>query len=146
MKSLQLYKDFTSAGNTNILIVVTVVDAPAQTMALAEICFTSSAVHIIQQDGAGALSELRAGAYRHGYSTAQLPTDHVGIHHVPVVITHRAPCFIVATHLHPTFTPVTAIHQSHFGEMNRQSVRFILPSSGCHITEKIIKAHRLRDI
>lgn len=89
--NLKLNKGFTSAGNTHVLIVVAVVDAPAQTTALAQVCFASSAVHIIQQDEPCALSEMRAAAHRHSHSAAQLLTHHVGIHHVPVVVTHCAP-------------------------------------------------------
>lgn len=89
--NLKLNEGFTSAGNTHILVVVAVVDAPAQTTALAQVCFTSSAVHIIQQDEPCALSEVRAAAHRHSHSAAQLLTHHVGVHHVPVVVTHCAP-------------------------------------------------------
>ena len=46
---LELYEGPTSAGDTHILIVVTVVNAPAQTSALAEVCFISSAVHVVQR-------------------------------------------------------------------------------------------------
>lgn len=130
---VKLCQCFTFAGNTHILIVVTVVDAPAQTVALAQLCFISSAVHIIQQDGPRALSKVRATAHRHSHSAVQLLTHHVGIHHVPVVVTHCAPCAVVA-HLHPTLTPVTTIHQLYLGEISRQflsgnlSVGFILLS------------------
>lgn len=116
---VKLCKSVTSAGNTHILVVVTVVDAPAQTVALAELGFISSAVHIIQQDEPRALSKVRATAHRHSHATVQLLTHHVGIHHVPVIVTHRAPCAVVA-HLHPALTPVTTVHQLYFGEKSRQ--------------------------
>lgn len=87
----KVYRGLTSAGNSHILIVVTVVDTPWQTSALAEVCFITSAVHIIQLYGPCALSKLGAGAYCHSHATAQLPAHHVGIHHVPFVVTHCAP-------------------------------------------------------
>ena len=104
---------------------VAVVDTPAQTTALAQVCFTSSAVHIIQQDEPCALSEVRAAAHRYSHSATQLLTHHVGIHHVPVVVTHCAPWVIVA-HLHPTLTPAPTVHQSYFGETSREFLSGIL--------------------
>lgn len=62
-------KSFTSAGNTHVFIVVTVVDAPGRSGALAEASFISSAIYIIEQDGPCALSKLRAAAHRHSHST-----------------------------------------------------------------------------
>lgn len=111
--------DVTSTGHTHILIVVTVVDAPALTVALAELRFISSAVHVVQQDESCTLPKVRAAAHRHSHPTVQLLTHHIGIQHVPVIVTHRAPCAVVV-HLHPALTAVTAIHQSYFGEKSRQ--------------------------
>lgn len=105
----------TSAGNTHIFIVVTVVDAPAQATALAELRFASSAVHVVQHDAPSALSKLGAAGHRHSHPAPQLTTHHVGVHHVPVIVAHRAPRAVVL-HLHSTLTPVPPIHQLDFGE------------------------------
>lgn len=110
---------FTSAGNTHIFIVVTVVDAPPQTTALAELHFTSSAVHIIQHDEPSALSKLRAAGHRHSHPASQLTTHDICIHHVPIVITHGAPRAVVL-HLHSALTPAPPIHQLYFREMSRK--------------------------
>lgn len=110
---------FTSAGDTHIFIVVTIVDAPPQTTALAELHFTSFAVHIIQHDEPSALSKLRAAGHRHSHPASQLTTHDICIHHVPIVITHGAPRAIIL-HLHSALTPAPPIHQLYFREMSRK--------------------------
>lgn len=113
----------TSACDAYVLVVVTVVDAPAQTVALAQLCFIAPAVHIVQQDEPCALSKVRAAAHRHSHPAVQLLAHHVGVHHIPVVIAHCAPVAVVE-HLHPALAPVTAVHQLYFAEVSRRdSVR-----------------------
>lgn len=113
----------TSACDAYILIVVTVVDAPAQTVALAQLRLVAPAVHVVEQDEPRALSKVRAAAHGHSHPAVQLLAHHVGVHHIPVVIAHCAPVAVVE-HLHPALTPVTAVHQLHFAEVSRRdSVR-----------------------
>lgn len=94
---------------------VTVVDAPAQTVALAELRFIPSAVHVVQQDETRALAKVRAAAHGNSDPAVQLLAHHVGIHHVPVVVAHGAPSAVVV-HLHPALTAVATIHQLYFVE------------------------------
>lgn len=111
-------KRFTFAGDPHILIVVAVVDIPAKAVALAQLGLIAFAVHVIQKDEPRALSEERAAAHRHSHAAVQLLTHHVGIHHVPVIVTHRSPRAVVE-HLHPALTPIAPIHQLYLGERDR---------------------------
>lgn len=111
----------TSAGDAHILVVVTVVDAPAQTVALAQLRLIAPAVHIVQQDEPRALSEVRAAAHGHSHPAVQLLAHHVGVHHIPVVIAHCAPVAVVE-HLNPALTPVTPVHQLYFAEVSRRDL------------------------
>lgn len=89
---------------------VAVVDAPALIATLAQLRLFPTAVNIIEQDGPGALSKAGACAHCNSRTTLQLSAHHVGVHHVPVIITHRAPCTIVLN-LNTALTPAPAIHQ-----------------------------------
>lgn len=91
---------------------VAVVDTPALIATLAQVRLSPFAVNIIEQDGPGALSKAGACAHCHCQTTLQLSAYHIGIHHVPVIIAHCAPCTIVLN-LYTALTPASSIHQPH---------------------------------
>lgn len=94
---------------------VAVVDSPAEAVALAQLALVPFAVHVVQEDEPRPLSKERAAAHRHSHAAVQLLTHHVGIHHVPVVVTHRSPRAVVE-YLHPALTPIAPIRQLYLGE------------------------------
>lgn len=125
----------TFACDRHVLIVVTVVDAPAQTSTLSQVCLPSFAVYIVQQDGPWALAILWDAAHHHGQTTVQLPTHHVGIYHVPVVITHCTPCPVVPN-LHTPLTPVTPVYQTHWIGEGREIQRYTVSQIQNNITRR----------
>lgn len=91
---------------------VAVVDAPALIATLAQVRLSPFAVNVIEQDGPRTLSKAGACAHCHSQTTLQLSAHNIGIHHVPVIITHRAPCTIVLN-LDTALTTTPAIYQPH---------------------------------
>lgn len=75
----------------HILIVKAVVDSPATAATLAQSSFLSTALHVVQEDGASALTKGEGSWHRQCQATAQLTTHHIGVHHVPVIVTDTAP-------------------------------------------------------
>lgn len=92
-------------------MMATVVLTPAQVEALWQQGFVATAFHIVQQDRTGTVAKVGLSLSRAGWAAADLPAHHVGIVHVPVVITHRPPNGFVED-LHPTWAAVVAVHQT----------------------------------
>lgn len=67
------------------------------------------ALHLLQPDGAAPLPKCSLGQGRHRRATAQLPACHLGIPHVPRVVTHRPPGAAVP-HLHSAGAPLLPSH------------------------------------
>ena len=91
-------------------MVPAVVGEPAAVWALPHPGLTPRALHIAQDDGAGASTEVALLRGRQGLAAAKLPAHDPGVRQVPAVVTHGAPGAIVGD-LHPTLTSVTAIPQ-----------------------------------
>lgn len=81
----------TIAQDSHIFVVEAVVDAPASAAALAQRSFLPATLHVVQQDGASALAEGEGPRHGQCQAAAQLSTHHVGIHHIPVIVTDAAP-------------------------------------------------------
>ena len=81
----------TVTQDRHVLIVEAVVHAPASAAALAQGGFLPAALHVVQQDGASALAEGEGPGHGQRQAAAQLTTHHIGVHHVPVVVTDAAP-------------------------------------------------------
>lgn len=81
----------TIAQHGHILVVKAVVDTPAPAATLAQRHLLPTAFHVVQQDGAPALAKGKGSWHRQCQATAQLTTHHIGVHHVPVIVTYAAP-------------------------------------------------------
>lgn len=81
----------TIAQDSHVLVVKAVVDSPASAATLAQSSFLTTALHVVQQDGASALAKGEGPRHRQCQATAQLTTHHIGVHHVPVIVTDAAP-------------------------------------------------------
>lgn len=92
-------------------MMATVVLTPAQVEAFWQQEFMATAFHIVQQDRTGTVAKvgLSLGCCR--WAAADLPAHHVGIVHVPVVITHCPPNGFVED-LYPTWAAVVAVHKT----------------------------------
>ena len=91
----------TSAGNSNVLVVSTVVLPPGSGRAVSEGSLGPHTPHVIQPDGAGAPAEAAGSRVWLPRSTAaQLPADHSRVPQVPAVVTHGPPAPTVP-HLQP---------------------------------------------
>lgn len=101
----------TSAGDSSILVVPTVMLSPAQAFAFSQVPFSSVAVDIIQQNQTSSVAEVGVGVCIDSITTAYLLAHHLGIVEDPVIITHRSPVSLVVD-LHPTLTGILSIHQT----------------------------------
>lgn len=81
----------TITQDSHILVVKAVVDSPASAATLTQSSFLPTAVHVVQQDGASALPKGKGPRHRERQAAAQLTTYHIGVHHVPVIVTNAAP-------------------------------------------------------
>ena len=90
----------TSAFNSNVLVVDTVVLSQAAVAALKDGTLISSAANIVQPDGAVARTKLQSAPLH--TKVAKLPAHHLCSKVVPVIVTDSAPFFIVE-HLHTAF-------------------------------------------
>lgn len=131
----------TIAHNSHILVVVAVVDAPAVAPAFAQGCLPALAVHVVQEDGPTPLAEGHGSREGDGVATAQLATHHVGIHDVPVVVTHCPPGAVVED-LHPPLAPAGPVGQTDLCEGgDRQDPQQVMGSksaSNCCSLDKIL--------
>lgn len=101
----------TFADNPGVFMMATVVLAPAQVEAFGQQGLLATAFHVVQQDGTRAVAKVGLSLGRARWAAAHLPAHHVGIVHVPVVITHRPPNGFVED-LDPTRAAVVAVHQA----------------------------------
>lgn len=101
----------TTAGDSSILVVPTVVLPPAQALAFRQVAFTSMAVDIIQQNQAGSVAKVGVGVCVDSITTAYLLAHHHGVVEDPVIITHRSPAALVVD-LHPALAGILSIHQT----------------------------------
>lgn len=101
----------TSAGDSSILVVPTVVLSPAQAFAFGQVPLSSTAVDIIQQNQAGSIAEVGVGVRVDSATTAYLVAHHQGVVKDPVIITHRSPVPLVVD-LHPALASILSIHQT----------------------------------
>lgn len=101
----------TSAGDSSILMVPTVVLSPAQAFAFHQVLFSSVAVDIIQQNQTGSVAKVGVAMCVDSITTAYLLTHHLGIVEDPVIITHRSPVSLVVD-LHSALTGILSIHQA----------------------------------
>ena len=87
---------------------------PAQVEAVVQRSLVSLAIHVVQQDGTGAVAKVgkRDGCERG--ATPKLSAHHLSIVHVPVVITHRAPDAVVGD-LYATLATAVSIHHADTG-------------------------------
>ena len=90
----------TSAFNSNVLVVDTVVLSQAAVVAVKDGRLVSCAANIVQPDGAVARTKLQSAP--HHTEVAKLPAHHLCNKVVPVIVTDGAPSSIVQ-HLHTTF-------------------------------------------
>lgn len=88
-----------------------VVLTPAQVKAQRQLCLVTIALHVVQHDRARTIAKICLALGCTSRATAKLPTHHIGIEHVPVIITHRPPCSFVED-LHATLAAVVTIHHS----------------------------------
>lgn len=101
----------TSAGDSSILVMPTVVLSPAQAFAFCQVLFSSVAVDIIQQNQTSSVAKVGVAICVDSITTAYLLTHHLGIVEDPVIITHRSPVSLVVD-LHPALTGILSIHQA----------------------------------
>lgn len=114
----------TCTDDTGILHVPAVVHAPAVVPAHLQGGLVPAALHVVQEDAAGAGAKVRSVRRSHGLATAQLPAHHLGIPQVPLVITHRPPRAAVVQ-LHAALAAVPAARQPHAGPWHTaQSIGF----------------------
>lgn len=69
--------------------------APVSVGTLSQEALSSNAFHVIQQKRPTAFPKSGLDGGSEGSSTAQLPTQHVGVVHVPEVIANSAPLALV---------------------------------------------------
>lgn len=103
----------TFTDHASILVVATVVILKAIVSAVYQEGLVACAVCIIQPDGTSPRAEECIRGCRNGSPTTYLPTHHLSIVHVPVIITHRAPLAIMVQ-LHSALTSVTASSKTHW--------------------------------
>ena len=89
----------------------TVVLTPAQVFALGEILFIAITFHVVQQDRTSAVAKMGHHLDFDGRATAELPTYHVGIIHIPAIVTHSPPDTFVID-LDTTLAAMVSIHQT----------------------------------
>ncbi len=89
----------------------TVVLTPAQMEALGQLWFKAVTFHVVQQDRTVTVAEVGLNHGCDSRATAKLPTHHVGVRHVPVIITHRAPMIFVED-LYTTLAATVTIHHT----------------------------------
>lgn len=113
-KACGLCWPLTCTDDTGILPVPAVVHAPAVVPAHLQGGLVPAALHVVQEDAAGAGAKASVARGIHGLATAQLPAHHLGIPQVPLVITHRPPRAAVVQ-LHAALAAVPAARQPHAG-------------------------------
>ena len=91
-------------------MVPAVVGEPAAVGALPHLGLIPHALHVVQDDVAGASTKVALLRGRQGLTAAKLLAHDPGVRQVPAVVAHGAPGAIVGD-LHPTLTSVTAIPQ-----------------------------------
>lgn len=101
----------TRAGDPSVLVVATVVLAPAQAFAFTQVLFCAIAVDIIQQNQAGAVAKVGVGVCIDCSAAAYLLAHHPGIVEDPVIITHCPPASLVVD-LYTALAGVLSIHQT----------------------------------
>lgn len=101
----------TCADNSSILMMAAVVLTPAQVGALGQLRFKALTIHVVQQDRTQTIAKIGLGLGRDGRAAAKLPTHHVGVGHVPVIITHSPPNICVED-LDTTLAATVAIHHT----------------------------------
>lgn len=89
----------------------TVVLTPAQVEALGQVAFCAAAVHVVQQDGPCTIAEVGLGLGRDSRTTSERSAHHVGVGHVPVIVTHRPPDGFVKD-FHTTLAAAVAVHHT----------------------------------
>jgi len=114
-----MYLFITFTDNTGVLLVTTVVGPQLYECTLCEVWFVPAAVGIIQPDGPLALSKTGATWCRQHPPAAQLPTHHLGINQVPVIIANCAP-----------LAPEEDLHPARAGAVPSIDQAY-LPLSGC---------------
>lgn len=89
----------------------TVVLTPAQVEALGQLHFIAIAFHIVEQDGTRTVAKVSLRLGCDSQATTELPAHHVGVGHIPVVVTHRSPNVFVED-LHATLAATVSIHHA----------------------------------
>lgn len=109
--TLHVKSGLTFTDNSSIFMMATVMLTPAQVEAQRQLHFVAATFHIIQQDWTRTVAKVGLGLGCTSWSAAKLLTHHVGVVHVPVVITHCPPNGFVE-HLHSTLAAVVAVHHT----------------------------------
>ena len=103
----------TCTDDSSVLMMATVVLTPAQVEAVRQLPFIAATLHIVQQDRTRTVAEEGLGLGLDGWATSKLLAHHVGVHHVPVIVTHCPPEALVAD-LYTTLTAIVTIRQTDF--------------------------------
>lgn len=111
-KKVQECSGLTCTDNASVLVMTTVVLTPAQVEALGQVVFCTNAVHVVQQDGPCTVAEEGQGLGFDSRTTSERSAHHVGVGHVPVVVTHRPPDGFVED-FHATLAAAVAVHHTH---------------------------------
>lgn len=110
-------------------MVATVVLTPAQVEALGQLWFIAATFDIVQQDWTRAVAEVGLGLGCNSWATAKLPTHHIGIGHIPVVIAHCSP-YIFVEDLDTTLAATVTIHHTNgrFAYRNKETLVWSISS------------------
>lgn len=92
-------------------MVATVVFAPAQAFAFAQLLFSAVAVYVVQENKASSIAKVGVGVCEDGITAAYLLANHLGIVEVPVIIAHSPPVSLVVD-LYPALAVVLSINQT----------------------------------
>lgn len=95
-------------------MMTTVVPSPAQVLAFDEWSFVAYTVYVVEEDRARAVAKEGLGLGRESRTAAKLPTHHMGIVHVPPIVTYCPP-YIVVKDLYTTLAITDLAHQPNSG-------------------------------
>lgn len=85
----------TSAGDSSILMVSTVVFSPAQAFAFGKGGFGTVTVHIVQENQASSVAKVGVGVSVDSCTAAYLFAHNLSIAEGPAIVTHRPPVSFV---------------------------------------------------
>lgn len=99
-------------------MVPTVVDGQAEVVALPQAGLVARTRHVVQEDGARAITKETAPRSRQGRPAAQLPAHHLGGRQAPEVVAHGPPGAVVLD-LHAALAPAPPVGQPHHVQICR---------------------------